>query len=87
MKKDESIHITVKRPPDPNPVKTIGIFSDPDDPAIKGSIDHFLNKPFEPKSEEFTQNVKDEVMKLLMSHKVVAVARKGTQTLVYFNES
>ena len=87
MKNNQSIHLTIKQPPDPKPVRSLGIFDDPDNPAIRQVIDHFLNTlDFDPKSQEFTDNVKDEVLKLISTQKVVGVAKKGTLTLVYFQE-
>lgn len=63
------------------------MFDDPDNPALRQVIDHFLNTlDFEPKSNEFLDNVKDEVLKLLSSQKPIAVAKKGTLTVVYFQE-
>lgn len=85
MKSNQSIHLTIKQPPNPNPVRTLGIFEDPDNPSLKQIIDHFLNTlDFEPKDQEFIDNVKDEVLKLLSTQKVVGVAKKGPLTLVYF---
>jgi len=87
MKNNQSIHLTIKQPPNPKPIRTIGIFDDPDNPAIRQVIDHFLNTlDFEPKSKEFSDNVKDEVLKLITTQKPIAVAKKGTLTLVYFQE-
>ena len=87
MKNNQSLHLTIKQPPDPKPVKTLGMFDDPDNPALRQVIDHFLNTmAFEPKSDEFSNNVKDEVLKLLSTQKAIAVAKKGTLTIVYFQE-
>jgi|JI10StandDraft_1071094.scaffolds.fasta_scaffold354725_5 hypothetical protein len=87
MQSNQSIHLTIKQPPNPKPIRTIGIFDDPDNPAIRQVIDHFLNTlDFEPKSKEFSDNVKDEVLKLITTQKPIAVAKKGTLTLVYFQE-
>jgi len=85
LKNNQSVHVTIKQPPDPKPIKTLGMFDDPDNPALRQVIDHFLNTlDFEPKSNEFLDNVKDEVLKLLSSQKPIAVAKKGTLTVVYF---
>jgi hypothetical protein len=87
LKNNQSIHLTIKQPPDPKPVRSLGIFDDPDNPTIRQVIDHFLNTlDFDPKSQEFTDNVKDEVLKLISTQKVLGVAKKGTLTLVYFQE-
>lgn len=83
MKDNQSLHITIKQPPNPNPIKTLGIFDDPDNPAIPQVINSFLQNPFETKSKEFTENVKDEALKLLTTKKVIAVARQGTLDVIY----
>lgn len=84
---NQSLHLTIKKPPDPNPVKTLGIFDDLDNPNLPQVIHHFISgTAFEPKSEEFETNVKDEVLKLLVSEKTIAVARKGDLTLVYLQK-
>jgi len=87
MKNNQSVHLTIKQPPNPKPVRTLGIFDDPDNPAIHQVVYHFLNTlEFEPKSQEFSDNVKDEVLKLISTQKAIAVAKKGTLTIVYFQE-
>lgn len=87
MKNNQSIHIAIKQPPNPNPVKTLGIFDDLDNPHIAQVVSSFLqHTKFEPKSKEFTDNVKDEVLKLIATCKPIAVARQGTLTVVYFQE-
>ena len=87
MKNNQSLHLTIKQPPDPKPVRTIGIFDDPDGPHIPQLINHFLTAlDFEPKSLEFEGNVRDEVLKLLTTQKPVAVAKQGKLTIVYFQE-
>lgn len=85
MKDNQSLHLTIKQPPNPEPIKTLGIFSDPDNPELIQVIRHFLTtNKFEPKSEEFEGNVKDEVLKLISTQKPIAVSRMGKLTAVYF---
>lgn len=85
MKSNQSVHLTIKEPPDPQPIKTLGIFDDPDNPNIPQLIQLYLSGiVFQPKDVEFTQNVKDEVLKLLSSHKILGVASQGNLTTVIF---
>jgi len=87
MNSNQSIHITIKQPPNPEPIRTLGIFDDPDNPALPMIFQHILdNLQFSPKSREFEDNVKDEVLKLLSTTKIVAVARNDKTTLVYFQD-
>jgi hypothetical protein len=87
MKNNQSLHLTIKQPPNPKPIRTIAILDDPDNPNVPQLINHFLaGIDFEPKSQEFEGNVKDEVLKLLTSQKPIAVARQGRITVVYFQE-
>lgn len=83
MKSNQSVHITIKQPPDPNPVRTLGIFDDPDNPNLPQIIQSFLSNTFIPKDEDFKTNVKDEVLKLLTTSSVIAVSRQGPITTVY----
>ena len=87
MNGDESLHITVKKPPDPNPIRTIGVFDDPQSPVIGATVEHFLSNCGVPKDLEFIENVKDEVLKLLSTHSIVAVAREGKLVTVYLNDN
>lgn len=88
MQDHHSLHLTIKHPPNPDPIRTLGIFDDPDNPDLKKVISHFLDTmAFEPKSTEFLENVKDEVLKLLSSTKPIAVARKDNITIVYFQNT
>ena len=85
MKNNQSLHLTIKQPPNPNPVKTLGIFDDLDNPNLPQVINQFISgTTFEPHSQEFDGNVKDEVLKLISSEKPIAVARQGNLTVVYF---
>lgn len=87
MKNNQSLHLTIKEPPNPEPIRTLGIFDDPDNPNLPHLISSFLNPiTFAPKSSEFKENVKDEVLKLLSEEKPIAVSRQGTFTLVYFQK-
>lgn len=86
MKSNQSIHLTIKQPPNPNPIKTLGIFDDPDSPAVKKVISHFLeDTPFEPKDQQFEGNIKDEVLALLSTSKTVAVSKKSNLTIIYLH--
>lgn len=84
MKNNESLHITIKKPPDPNPVRSLASFDNPKsiEPQIIQSILSGVDAV--PKSTEFEGNLKDEVLKLLSEEKVVAVQRQKNLTLVYF---
>lgn len=86
MNSNQSLHITIKEPPDPNPKKTLGVFDDLDNPNLPQMIQHFLSTKFTPKDNEFTENVKDEVLKLLGTDKVIGVAREGDITLIYMSK-
>jgi hypothetical protein len=90
MKDNQSLHLTIKEPPNPEPVKTLGVFTDLDNPAIKEVIYHYMQSLAaisDTKSDEFIGNVKDEVLKLLSSAKPIAVSRQSNITIVYFEES
>lgn len=85
MKSNQSVHISIKQPPDPNPVRSIGIFEHTSDPSLASVIHHFLLGMIqEPKEPSFTQNVKDEAMKLLMERRVLAVARMEDGTEIIY---
>lgn len=85
MKSNQSLHLTIKEPPNPQPIKTLGIFDDPDNPNLPQLISLYLSGVvFQPKDIEFSQNVKDEVTKLLISHKIIGVATQGNLTTVIF---
>lgn len=87
MKSNQSLHLVVKEPPNPKPIHSLGVFSDPDNPSLPAIINHFLStKAFDPKDKEFEGNVKDEVLKLVAKAKPVAVARKANITIVYFED-
>lgn len=88
MKSNQSLHITIKEPPNPEPVRTIGIFDDLDAPSLPSIVSAFLAATrFDPKSSEFQQNVKDEVLALLTKEKVVAVRREADVTIVYLTRN
>lgn len=85
MKPNQSVHLTIKEPPNPHPIKTLGIFDDPDNPNLTQLISLYLSGVvFQPKDTEFTENVKDEVIKLIASHKIIGVANQGNLTTVIF---
>lgn len=90
MKDNQSLHLTIKEPPNPEPVKTLGVFTNLDNPAIKEVIYHYIKSLAviaEPQSDEFINNVKDEVLKLLTSATPIAVSRQNNITIVYFKEN
>jgi hypothetical protein len=85
MKSNQSVHISIKQPPDPNPVRSLGIFEHTSDPSLASVIHQFLiGLTQEPKNLDFTQNVKDEAMKLLMERRVLAVSRMEDGTEVIY---
>ena len=85
MKSNQSIHITINEPPNPKPVKSLGILTDPDNPNIPQLIQLYLSGVvFDPKDNEFRENVKDEVIKLLASHNIIGAAKQGNLVSVVF---
>lgn len=85
MKSNQSLHLSIKEPPNPQPIKTLGIFDDPDNPNLPQLIQLYLSGiVFAPKDTEFIQNVKDEVLKLVASHQIVGVASQGNLITVVF---
>lgn len=87
MKSNQSIHVTIKQPPNPEPIRTLGIFEDPDNPQIPQLIQFLITGiKFEPKSSEFDTNIKDEVYKLLGQAKPIGMIRQGKLVAVYFQE-
>lgn len=79
------MHLSIQQPPNPQPIKTLGIFDDPDNPNIPQLLQLYLSGVvFEPKDNEFRENVKDEVLKLLASHTVIGVAKQGDLISVVF---
>lgn len=87
MKSNQSIHLSIKEPPNPEPVTTLGIFTDLDNPAVPQLIQSYIvGINFEPKDSTFEGNVKDEVLKLIANQKILGVSRKGLITSVHFSE-
>jgi hypothetical protein len=85
MKNNQSLHLTIKQPPNPNPIKTLGIFDDLDNPNLPQVINSFIDGiTFNPHSQEFEGNVKDEVLKVVAMYKPIAVLKQGNLTVVYF---
>lgn len=85
LKSNQSIHISIQEPPNPKPISSLAILQDPDNPNIPQLIQLYLSGIiFQPKDTEFIGNVKDEVLKLLGTTKVIGVARKGNLTTVVF---
>jgi hypothetical protein len=87
MKSDQSLHITIKQPANPHPIQTLGILEDLDNPNLPRIVQSFLDGTvFEPKSNDFRENVKEEVLQLLAKEKPIAAAKKGDLTIVYFQK-
>lgn len=87
MNSNQSIHISIQEPPNPKPIKTLGILTDPDNPNVQQLISLYLSGiVFDPKDTEFIENVKDEVLKLVATHKIVGVARQGNLISVVFEQ-
>lgn len=78
MKSNQSLHLTIKQPPNPNPVRTIAVFSDVSDKALPGILTAYLSEvKAMPKDAKFLENVKDEVLQALATGTVLTVAREG----------
>lgn len=78
MKSNQSLHLVVKEPPNPQPAKSLGIFDDLDNPNLPQILKAYLDgTAFELKSEEFKANVRTEVLRLLENGTVLTVARQG----------
>lgn len=77
MQSNESLHLTIKKPPNPNPTSTIAILSHTDDlDSLLTIVRHYLSGVTSvPKDVEFLDNVKDEVLKALSTGTVLTVAR------------
>ena len=76
MQQNQDFHITVKQPPNPNPVRTIAILENPSLPTVRAIIDAFLSEVGDaPKSPEFIENVKEEAFKAIALGKIIAVSR------------
>lgn len=84
MKSNQSIHISIKEPPNPKPIRSLGLFENSNEPSLIEVISQFI-KGFnlDPKDPTFVENVKDEAMKLLATRKVIAVAREGQLEVIY----
>lgn len=87
MEPDESLHLTIKRPPNPEPTKTLGIFCSLPDDAILPIVEKFLSGITVEKSEEFTGNVKDEALKVLIQSEVLAVMRVNNLLHIVLREN
>jgi hypothetical protein len=78
MKANQSLHLVVKQPPNSQPVKSLGIFDDLDNPNLPRVIQNYLNGTlFEPKSEDFKANVRTEVLRSIENGTIISVARQG----------
>lgn len=76
MKSNQSLHVTVKEPPNNQPVKTLGIFSNVPDTALIPIIQGYLSGiDAAPKDAEFLQNVREEVIKVILTSEILTVAR------------
>lgn len=72
LKSNESLHITVMEPP--KKIRSLGIFSNIPDQSLVPIVEQFLTQAGEEKTEEFLSNVKEEVIKLLMTKTVLTVS-------------
>ena len=87
MKSNQSIHISIQEPPNPTPIRSLGILTDPDNPNVQQLISLYLSGiVFSPKDAEFTNNVKDEVLKLIASNNIVGVIKQGNLISVVFEQ-
>jgi hypothetical protein len=77
MQPNQSLHITIKEPPNPEPVKTLGIFTSTPEPLLLNIVSSFLSEVTPAKSEEFSGNVKDEVYKVLRHGTILTVSRSN----------
>lgn len=78
MKPNQSIHVTIRQPPDPEPVRSLGILgSEIGTETITKLVTHFLENEPTYKDPEFLNNVKDEVLKALANGTVLTVVREG----------
>ena len=88
MKSNQSLHLTIKEPPDPNPKRTLGVFDDLDNPSLPSIINAFIsNTEFKSKATDFERNVTDEALKLLTKEKVIAVRREADTTIIYLTRT
>jgi len=87
MLQNQSLHIHIKEPPNPNPIRTLGVFANLSETALRPIIESFLSEiQAEPHSEEFEGNVRDEVLKILATGTVLSVARRDGIMQVYIKE-
>jgi hypothetical protein len=87
MLQSQSLHIHIKEPPNPNPIRTLGVFSNLSDSALRSIIESFLSEiQAEPHSEEFEGNVRDEVYKILSTGTVLSVCRRDGYMQVNIRE-
>jgi len=71
---NQTISLSIKEPPNPEPVRTLGIFALPVDLSI---IEAFLSGvPAPAHDATFLGNVKDEVLKALAECQVLTVMRQ-----------
>lgn len=88
MNSNQIINISLQEPPNPKPIKSLGLITDPDNPNVPQLIQLYLSGVvFQPKDTEFINNVKDEVLKLLGTHKIIGVAKQGNLISVVFEQS
>lgn len=86
IKPNQSLHVTIKEPPNPEPISTLGIFTALPNDALRTVLDIFLSEVTDAKAVDFTENVKDEVRKALQAGKVLAVSRLNGILTVYIQE-
>jgi hypothetical protein len=88
MKPNQSIHVTIRQPPNPEPVRSLGILgSELGADTITTLVSRFLVNEPTYKDPEFLQNVKDEVLKALASGNVISVIREGSLTHITIDQN
>lgn len=87
MKSNQSLHISVKQPPNPNPVRSIAVFDDLSNPTLPAMIQTLLSGiPNVPKDEEFKQNVREEALQALLKGTVCSVTRMDGHLVIVLKE-
>jgi uncharacterized protein YqhQ len=87
MKSNQSLHLTVKQPPNDQPIKSLGIFSSLNDESIMTIIQSFLSEiTAEEKDTTFTQNVREEAIKVILAGEVISVSRNQGILIIHVRE-
>jgi len=87
MKSNQSLHITVKEPPNPEPVRSLGALSSLDSTTLLLVINKFLvEEGFTPKDAEFLQNCREEALKAITLGTVLTAARENGHTYIVIKD-